>query len=61
VTAAGAFVLRHQLALVAAAAVLAVAGFAVQVAATRRRERRQDEAIIAAIRADAGREEGKAA
>lgn len=39
------FVLRHQLALVAAACVLAVAGFARQVAATRRRERAQDEAL----------------
>lgn len=44
------FLLRHQLALVAAAGVLLAAGFALQVAATRRREARQDEAMIAAIR-----------
>ena len=48
-------ILRHQLTIVAAAVVLLAAGFAVQVAATRRRERCQDEAIIAAIRADAER------
>ena len=55
------FVLRHQLALVAAACVLAAAGVALQAVATRRRERAQDEAIIAAIRADIETEADEAA
>jgi len=46
------FVLRHQLALVAAACALAAAGFVLQATAARRRERAQDEAMIAAVRAD---------
>jgi len=50
-------ILRHQLAIVAAAVALCAAGFAVQVAATRRREREQDEAMIAALRAAIERED----